>query len=315
MAADRLQALIIQCLHKNQYGFTKNRTIHDCVAWAFEYIYQCKSTGAPCIILKLDFEKAFDTIEHEALLHILRYKGFNEPWLRWVKDFLSSCSSSILLNGVPGKQFKCKRGVRQGDPLSPLLCVLGGDVLQSVVNDLFHNSLLQLPIITGDAKFSILQYVDDTLLILKADRVVLKDALNNFSKSTGMYVNYHKSYLLPINISDDQATSLAQAFGCNVQGMRFTYLGLPLGTTRPKIQDLMPLVDRLERRLVVTSTFLAYGGRLQLIRSCLSSMPIFFLCSLDIPPGIIKQLNRLLDIASGVTGNLIQKGNILQPGI
>jgi hypothetical protein len=205
--------------------------------------------------------------------------------------------------------------VRQGDPLSPLLYVLGGDVLQSVVNDLFHNSLLQLPIITGDPKFSILQYVDDTLLILKADRVVLKDALNNFSKSTGMYVNYHKSYLLPINISDDQATSLAQAFGCNVQGMRFTYLGLPLGTTRPKIQDLMPLVDRLERRLVVTSTFLAYGGRLQLIRSCLSSMPIFFLCSLDIPPGIIKQLNRLLDIASGVTGNLIQKGNILQPGI
>jgi hypothetical protein len=67
-----------------------------------------------------------------------------------------------------------------------------------------------------------------------------------------------------------------------------------MGTTRPKIQDLMPLVDRLERRLVATSTFLAYGGRLQLIRSCLSSMPIFFMCSLDIPPGIIKQLNRII---------------------
>jgi hypothetical protein len=187
MAADRLQEVIIQCLHKNQYGFIKNRTIHDCVAWAFEYIYQCKSTGAPCIILKLDFEKAFDTIEHEALLQILRHKGFNEQWLRWVRDFLSSGSSSVLLNGVPGKQFKCKRGVRQGDPLSPLLYVLGGDVLQSVVNDILHNNLIQLPIIIGDPDFPILQYADDTLLIMQADEeqlLVLKEALHDFSKST-----------------------------------------------------------------------------------------------------------------------------------
>jgi hypothetical protein len=49
-----------------------------------------------------------------------------------------------LLNGVPGKQFKCKRGVGQGDPVSPLLYVMGGDVLQSVVNDLLQNNLLQL---------------------------------------------------------------------------------------------------------------------------------------------------------------------------
>jgi imidazole glycerol phosphate synthase subunit HisF len=71
------------------------------VAWVFEYIYQCKSYGAPCIILKLDFEKAFDTIEHEALLQVLKYKGFNEQWINWVREFLSFGSSSVLLNGVP----------------------------------------------------------------------------------------------------------------------------------------------------------------------------------------------------------------------
>jgi hypothetical protein len=99
------------------------------------------------------------------------------------------------------------------------LYVLGGDVLQSVVNNLLHNELLQLPIITGDPNFPILQYADDTLLIMQADAnqlEILKEALCNFSKSTGLYVNYHKSFLLPINISDEQAQDLARVFGCVV---------------------------------------------------------------------------------------------------
>ena len=70
----------------------------------------------------------------------------------------------------------------------------------------------------------------------------LKKALEDFSKSTGLYVNFHKSCMLPINVSDEEIAQLAQSFGCAVGTMPFTYLGLPLGTTRPRIQDLTPLV-------------------------------------------------------------------------
>ena len=117
--AERLQKWILKVVHRNQYGFIKSRTIQDCLGWAFEYIHQCKQSRKEIVILKLDFEKAFDTMEHDFILNILKYEGFDERWCMWIKMILESGTSSILLNGVPGKEFKCKRGVRQGDPVFP----------------------------------------------------------------------------------------------------------------------------------------------------------------------------------------------------
>jgi hypothetical protein len=120
---NRLQKVIIPLIHQNQYGFIKTRTIQDCLAWAFEYIHQCHHSRRQIIILKLDFTKAFDTIEYSTILHMMQHLGFSDKWLAWTQKILETTSTSILLNGVPGKNIDCNRGVRQGDPLSPLfLC-------------------------------------------------------------------------------------------------------------------------------------------------------------------------------------------------
>jgi hypothetical protein len=85
------------------------------------------------VILKLDFEKALA-------------KGFGDKWIEWMRLIFSSGTSAVLLNGVPGKVFHCRRGMRQGDLLSPLLFVLAADLLQSIVNRAKEQGLLNFPV-------------------------------------------------------------------------------------------------------------------------------------------------------------------------
>jgi hypothetical protein len=167
LLANRLQKVILSVVHANQYGFLKGRTIQDCLAWAFQFRHLCHHSKKEIVIVKLDFGKAFDKAEHPVILEMIRHKGFSEKWIIQIHLILSSASSSVLLNGVPGKPFKCERGVHQGDPLSPLLFVIAADLLQSVVNSAASEGLLLHPLgnnFGGD--YPIVQYADDTLLIM-----------------------------------------------------------------------------------------------------------------------------------------------------
>lgn len=167
-----------------------------------------------------------------------QHMGFPNIWLSWICSILSSSSSAILLNGIPGKFFKCKRGVHQGDLLSPLLFVLAAELLQVLINRASNINLFKAPIPHADGEFPIIQYADDTLLLLQADArqlFFLKALLHSFETSLGLKVNYRKSQLIPINVSQEKTQLLANTLACQIGSFPFTYLGLPMGTTKPRI--------------------------------------------------------------------------------
>ena len=129
--------------------------------------------------------------------------------------------------------------------------------------------------------FPILQYADDTLINLEGcgrQLFILKALLNSFALSTGLKANFQKSMMVPINISPKKLKHLALTFGCSIGSLPFTYLGLPLGSTKPRIDDYLPVISRCEKRLVSTSLFLSQPGRLQITNSVFTALPTF-LCA------------------------------------
>lgn len=291
-----MQPVALEVIHENQYGFIKGKTIQDCLGWAFEYLHQCHHLNRENITLKHDFEKAFYLIENSAVLAMLHAKGFPPKWLRWIKDLLSTTTSLVLLSGTSGKDFKCLRGVRQGNPLSPLLFAVAADLLQCVINSEYKYGTLLPPFPQRpENPFPIIQYADETILIMQANEDqldTLKNVLHNITLSCGLVVNFHKSCLVPINVSADKASSFAQIFGCSVSFFPFTYLGLPMRLTKPLVKDYAPLICRIERRMSATSQFLSQAGRLQLVNSVFLSLPTYFMYSLKIPITVIELINK-----------------------
>ena len=129
LLADQLSNRIGDLVSINQSAFIKHLNLHDNfpVRQLARRINTHREKG---VLLKLDISRAFDSISWAFLFEVLRKMGFGSTWLKWLEIALSTSSTRIMVNGLPGREIKQARGLRQGDPISPQLFVLGMEVSQ-----------------------------------------------------------------------------------------------------------------------------------------------------------------------------------------
>ena len=181
--------------------------------------------------------------------------GFGVKCSGWIKAHVSSVCFSVLVNGSPKGFFEGSRGLRQGDPLSPLLFLLIMEVLSKILRKIEENK--SYPGFSCGSVNSVgvlishLLFVSDTILFCDASReqlLSIRLALSCFQAVTGLKVNAGKSEIVPIGEVNNLEV-LANILHCRVGNLPMKYLGMPLGTLFKTALIWNPILEKMEKKL------------------------------------------------------------------
>ncbi|XP_068484993.1 uncharacterized protein [Phaseolus vulgaris] len=240
-------------IDESQSAFLKGRGILDSVLMANEVVEDIRKKGRSDICLKVDFEKAYDSVRWDFLYDMLHRMGFHNVWISWIRGCLESAIVSLLVNGSTTEEFKPSRGLRQGDPLAHFLFIVVAEGLAGLVRQaLKANMLTGLKIGRQEVEMCILQFADDTLFLCEdtIDNVVtLKAILRGFELASGLRINFHKSRLAGINVQSNVVVCFTKILNYIQMEVPFKYLGLEVGGNPRKKQFWEPVLNKLKARL------------------------------------------------------------------
>jgi exonuclease III len=299
--ANRLKSILPKIIPENQGGFVKGRHIQDNIILVQEAIHSSCQRKEKGMIVKLDLANAFDRVRHSFLFAVMSKLGFHSQIINWIKACISSPWIAPLVNGRSAPFFQASRGLRQGCPLSPLLYAIQASVLSfQLDNCLQQKSLVGIKIAPRVRNLNHAQFADDTLLLSPA---TLRSASNfkrelvEYKMASGSEISHRKSKIYGWNCTPREMLDISRIL--EMEGTTawdsINYLGIPLVKAPPRNSLWLPMIDKLKRKIQSWgASWLNKAGKLVLINSVLTAMPIYQASSLLAPKGILFQIDKLL---------------------
>lgn len=277
--ANRMKQVMPKIISETRSTFFGGRNILDEILIANELVDGWRKSNKKCLVLKLDFKKAYDSINWEFLFTKCSNFRFRERWVRWMKTCVTSTKVSVLVNGSPTEEFCPQRGLRQGDPLSPFLFNIVAEGLNILFDRAKEIGLIKgVDISNNGVIATYLQFVDDTILFCEpvwVEVVTIKRILRCFELISWLKINYNQSVIAGIGVDEELLQGFASRLNCAHQNLPLKYLGLPLGANPGRKSTWKLVLDRFKHKLPTWKRMLLlFAGRLTLIKSVMSNLPL-----------------------------------------
>jgi len=258
--------------------------------------YERKRTSPRCLI-KIDFRKAFDSVQWHFLRHLLLLVGFPDRFVHLVMTCVETASYSVAVNGELFGFFPGRCGVRQEDPLSPYLSIIYMEYLSRMLHLTSQNPSFRFHPKCKPLGLSHLSFADDIILLCRGDRnsvQVLFQQLILFGQTFGLNINISKSSVFFGGVADHLKQTNLLDTGFSEGNFPFRYLGVPLSPHRLLASQYSPLLHKLEATIQGwMGKHLTYAGRLELIKSVLYGMVQFWVSIFPMPCAVIRQITCL----------------------
>ncbi|XP_058772096.1 uncharacterized protein LOC131645922 [Vicia villosa] len=217
--------------------------------------------------------------------------NFPAQFINWIMIAVRTVSYRYMINGHMSRILQAKRGLRQGDPISPLLFVLTMEYLHRTLGELKTDKDYQFHPKCAKLGITNLYFADDLLLFSRGDEKsvqALMKRFDQFADSTGLKANPAKCKIYFGGISDQIQHQIAYGIG----QLPFKYLGVPLASRKITINQCQPLINRmLEKIHHWSSNMLSYAGRQQLIKSTMMTITGYWMQVFPLHKSVIKRID------------------------
>ncbi|GJR13403.1 putative RNA-directed DNA polymerase [Tanacetum coccineum] len=298
--ANRIKRVLNSIVNSCQSAFIPARQISDNILLTQELMRNYhRNYGPPKVAFKIDINKAYDTVDWSFLRQCLVHFGFPLKMVNWIMSCMSSPSFSVNVNGDLLGYFKGRRGLQQGDPLSPYLFTLVMEVLSLMISRQIElNDKFKYHWRCGKVKLTHLCFADDLMIFSNGDVgsvSILKAALDEFGSVSRLVPNLDKSLVFFGNVPAQTRSVILTILPFSVGSFPIRYLGVPLISSRLYKKQCDPLIDKVRSRVLDwKNKGLSFAGRLQLIKSVISSLQVFWSSVFILPAFVSQKIEKLM---------------------